>query len=383
MKDNINSLNKAEYIRFGRQIMLPEIGVEGQTKIKNAKILLVGAGGLGSPLALYLCAAGVGEIGLVDHDVVDVSNLQRQILYTTEDIGLPKVKCAQKHLEALNPAVKINTYQTRLSEQNALDIIRDYDLVIDGTDNFETRFLVNDACVFLKKPNIYASIYRFEGQATVFGLEGGPCYRCLYPEPPPAGLVPSCSEAGVLGILPGIMACIQGTEAIKLITGVGESLSGRLLTYDSLAMRFQELSLEKNPDCAICGANPTITELRSIAYTCSIMPEEEHDQVPEISVEKLAQVMESGNYLLVDVRESFEREIYKLDGSLHLPSFRSLKEAIGQLDKEQNIVVYCKYGLLSKRATRILLENNFQSVYSLKGGLSAWIQQVEPELTEY
>jgi molybdopterin/thiamine biosynthesis adenylyltransferase/rhodanese-related sulfurtransferase len=386
MKDNnTNSLNKDEYIRFGRQIMLPEIGVEGQTKIKNAKILLIGAGGLGSPLALYLIAAGVGEIGLVDHDEVDLSNLQRQILYTSEDIGLPKVQCAKKRLEVLYPEAKINTYQTRLTEQNALDIIRDYDLVIDGTDNFETRFLVNDACVFLKKPNIYASIFRFEGQATVFGMGEGPCYRCLYPEPPPAGLVPSCSEAGVLGILPGIMACVQATEAIKLLTQAGDSLSGRLLTYDALTMRFQELSLEKNPDCAICGTNPSITELKSISYACSITPKdmEHRDHVPEISVEKLAEVMESGNYLLVDVREAFEREIFNIDGSLHLPSFKSLKEAIDQLDREQNIVVYCKYGVLSKRAAQILIDNNFQSVFSLKGGIAAWIQQAEPELTEY
>jgi adenylyltransferase/sulfurtransferase len=383
MKDNINSLNKAEYIRFGRQIMLPEIGVHGQTQIKNAKILLIGVGGLGSPLALYLIAAGVGEIGLVDHDVVDMSNLQRQILYTSHDMGLPKVTCAKKRLEALNPEAIINTYQTRLTEQNALDIIKHYDLVIDGTDNFPTRFLVNDACVFLNKPNIYASIFRFEGQATVFGMEQGPCYRCLYPEPPPAGLVPSCSEAGVLGILPGIMACIQATEAIKLITRAGDSLSGRFLTYDALTMKFQELTLEKNPDCAICGTNPSITELRTVDYSCSIAPGDDYDQVPEISVQKLAQMMESGNYLLVDVREAFERAICNIDGSLHLPSFRSLKEAIGKLDKEQNIIVYCKYGVLSKNAARILVENNFQSVYSLTGGITAWIQQMEPELTEY
>lgn len=382
MKDDTTRLNKAEYLRFGRQIMLSEIGVEGQTQIKNAKILLIGVGGLGSPLALYLIAAGVGEIGLVDHDVVDVSNLQRQVLYSTGDIGLPKVECAKKRLEALNPEAKINTYQTRLTDQNALDIIRDYDLVIDGTDNFETRFLVNDACVFLKKPNIYASIFRFEGQATVFGMEQGPCYRCLYPEPPPAGLVPSCSEAGVLGILPGLMACIQATEAIKLITHAGESLSGRLLIYDALTMKFQELSLERNPDCAICGTNPSITELRSISYTCSVNPQEDHNQVPEISVKKLAEMMHSRNYLLVDVRENFEREICNIDGSLHFP-FRNLQEAIGKLDREQNIVVYCKAGVTSKMAARILIENNFQSVYSLAGGITAWIQQTESALTEY
>ena len=382
MKNNNNGLNKAEYIRFGRQIMLPEIGVKGQNQIKNARILLVGAGGLGSPLALYLIAAGIGKLGLVDHDVVDLSNLQRQVLYSTEDIGQPKVACAKKRLEALNPEAMITTYQTRLTEQNALDIIRDYDLVIDGTYNFETRYLVNDACVFLKKPNIYASIFRFEGQATVFGMDNGPCYRCLYPEPPPAGLVPSCSDAGVLGILPGLMACIQGTEAIKLITGAGESLSGRLLVYDALTMNFQELSLEKNPDCAICGSNPSITELKSISYSCSVNSTEDRVPVPEISVENLAQMMQTRNYLLVDIREANEREICHIDGSLHHP-FRSLKQTIEQLDRDKQIVVYCKAGVLSKMAARILIENDFQSVYSLTGGITAWIQQIEPELTEY
>ena len=382
MEEITNNLNRDEYVRYGRQIMLPEIGVEGQARIKNAKILLIGAGGLGSPLALYLIAAGVGEIGLVDHDVVDVSNLQRQILYTSEDIGQPKVTCAKKRLEALNPDAKINAYQTRLTEQNALELIKDYDLVIDGTDNFETRFLVNDACVFLKKPNIYASIFRFEGQATVFGMEGGPCYRCLYPEPPPAGLVPSCSEIGVLGILPGIMACIQATEAIKLITGIGENLSGRLVTYDALTMKFQELALEKDPDCAICGALPSITELKSISYTCSISPEKDRNQILEVSVERLAEMMESGNFLLVDIREAYEREICNIKGSLHFP-YGNFKEAIKQLDREQDIVLYCKYGVLSLRAARMLIEHNFQSVYSLAGGISAWIEQIEPELTEY
>jgi len=379
---NENSLNKAELIRFGRQIMLPEIGVEGQTKIKNAKILLIGVGGLGSPVALYLIAAGVGEIGLVDHDVVDVSNLQRQILYSSEDIGFPKVECARKRLQALNPEVKINSYQTRITEQNAFDLVNDYDLVIDGTDNFETRFLVNDACVLAKKPNIYASIFRFEGQATVFGMEDGPCYRCLYPEPPPEGLVPSCSEIGVLGILPGIMACIQATEAIKVVTRIGETLSGRLVTYDALTMKFRELTLERDPQCAICGTTPSITEVKSISYSCAIKPKENNSKVREISAEKLAELMESSDYLLVDVREAYEREICNIDGSVHLP-YKNLHDAIEKLDREKHIVVYCKFGVLSKRAAQILVEHNFKSVYSLIGGITAWIHLVEPELTEY
>ena len=381
MKKNVNSLSKDDYIRFDRQIMLPEIGVEGQTRIKNAKVLLIGAGGLGSPLALYLAAAGVGEIGLVDHDVVDVSNLQRQILYTTDDIGLPKVMCAKKRLLALNPEIKIYAYQTMLTEDNALDIIRDYDLVVDGTDNFETRFLVNDACVFLNKPNIYASIYRFEGQATVFGMRGGPCYRCLYPEPPPAGLVPSCSEIGVLGILPGLMASIQGTEVIKLITGAGDSLSGRLLTYDALAMRLQELPLEKNPDCAICGASPSITELKSISYSCAVSPEEERHKIPEISVTEFVKSMASENFLLLDIREAYERELFKIDESLHIP-YRQLKDAIPELNREKKIVIYCKRGVLSKRAARVLVDNGFPSVLSLSGGVEAWVEHNYFELAE-
>lgn len=377
-----NNLNKSDYVRFGRQIMLPEIGVEGQSRIKRAKILLIGVGGLGSPLALYLVAAGIGEIGLVDDDVVDVSNLQRQVLFNSEDVGLPKVMCAKKHLQALNPDVIINTYHTRLNEENALDIVKQYDLVIDGTDNFQSRFLVNDACVLLGKPNIYASIFRFEGQATVFGAENGPCYRCLYPEPPPEGLVPSCGEIGVLGILPGIMACIQATEAIKWITNVGKPLSSRLLTYDAMNMHFQEYPLEKNPDCAICGSQAPIRELKSIEMACSLAHQNSTPEVQEILPQQLSEIIDSVDYQIVDVRDAYEREISNIAGSVNVP-YAKLNECLDQLDRNKKIVVYCKYGVLSKRAALILTEHSFPFVYSLVGGIAAWTQLIKPELSEY
>lgn len=369
---NVADLESADYTRFSRQIMLPEIGIEGQARIKNAKVLLIGVGGLGSPLALYLVAAGVGEIGLIDHDVVDESNLQRQILYTVEDIGLPKVVRAKQRLEALHPAVRIHAHDERLTVDNALGLIEQYDLVIDGTDNFETRFLVNDACVLSGKPNVYASIFRFEGQATVLGSRGGPCYRCLYRESPPAGIAPSCSEIGVLGVLPGVMACIQATEALKLITGVGETLSGRLLTFDALTMRFDEVRLEKDPDCPVCGEKPVFTTLQAAANSCTRQPREEQVPVPQMSVEHLSDLSGSADYLLIDVRETHERQGRKIDGSLHLP-LNSLREVIGQLDREKLIIVYCETGGRSEKAARILLQHQFQSVFSLAGGMAAWV----------
>ena len=323
----------------------------------------------------------VWEIGLIDPDVVDLSNLQRQILYSQEDVGLPKVECAQKRLKALNPNVIINSYFGRLCEENALELIGKYDIVIDGTDNFETRYLVNDACVLLAKPNVHASIFRFEGQATVFDATNGPCYRCLYPEPPPQGLVPSCGEIGVLGVLPGIMACIQATEAIKLITGTGENITGRLLTYDALTMQFRELPLEKDPACALCGNNATINELRSVNYSCSLDSRKSDFLVPELTVDQLCKMTIDEQYIILDVREGIDSSAYSIEGSVNLP-YSSIRERIQELDESKKIVVYCNYGMLSRRAAQELVANGFTSVFSLQGGINAWIELTQPEYSE-
>src|SRR6202789_4290364 len=304
------SLTNEEILRYSRHLIMPEVGMEGQLKLKNAKVLMIGAGGLGAPLGLYLAAAGVGRLGIVDFDVVDSSNLQRQITFTTTDVGKPKNEAAKARLAALNPDIRIDTYNTRLTSENALELFRPYDIIVDGTDNFPTRFLVNDACVLLNKPNVYGSIFRFEGQATVFHYEGGPCYRCLYPEPPPPGLVPSCAEGGVLGILPGVIGLIQATETVKLILGIGQTLVGRLVLYDALAMRFRELKLRKNPDCPVCGENPTVTKLIDYVQFCGIRGEETPmitTNVPEITPKDLKARLDRGDNLFVlDVREPHE-----------------------------------------------------------------------------
>ena len=318
-EETLPELNAAELTRYSRHLMLPEVGIEGQQKLKAAKVLIIGAGGLGSPLCLYLAAAGVGSIGIVDHDDVDETNLQRQIIFGVSDIGLNKAERAAIRMRELNPNTQIQTYQTLLNAENALDIIKDYDLIIDGTDNFPTRYLVNDACVLLNKPNIYGSIFRFEGQASVFNYMDGPCYRCLYPESPPPGMVPSCAEGGVLGVLPAIIASIQATEAVKIITGIGKTLSGRLLLYDALLMQFEELTLHKNPQCSLCGEQPNITELIDYQQFCGIPAKSEMPQYEEISVRALKLRQDNGETLIIlDVREPFERDICRLENSLHI-----------------------------------------------------------------
>lgn len=377
------SLSPQEIGRYSRHIMLPELGMEGQQKLKAAKILIVGAGGLGSPLCLYLVAAGVGTIGLIDHDTVDETNLQRQILFTLSDVGKPKVVSAKERLLALNTDLDIRCYQELLSSANALDIIKDYDLVIDGTDNFPTRYLVNDACVLLRKPNIYGSIFRFDGQATVFNYQDGPCYRCLYPEPPPPGLVPSCAEGGVLGVLPALVASIQATEAIKMITGAGITLSGRLLTYDALSLSFEELSIQKNPQCCLCGNSPTITQLIDYQQFCGISSAPTEIPFQEITARELQQqLVSNAPPLLIDVREAYEREICTIAGSRHIP-MNSIAEHFNEFNQDQALVFHCKMGGRSAKVCQQFIDNGFTHVINLKGGILAWIDDVDPTMMKY
>ncbi len=377
-------LTREEFLRYGRHLIMPEVGLEGQKKLKSASVLIIGAGGLGSPLAFYLTAAGVGRIGIVDFDVVDFSNLQRQIIHTTNDVGKSKLESAREKLSALNPNVEIETYETRLTSENALEIIKDYDIIIDGTDNFPTRYLVNDACVLLGKPNVYGSIFRFEGQASVFYAKVGPCYRCLYQEPPPPGLVPSCAEGGVLGVLPGIIGTIQALEAIKLILGVGEPLIGKLLLFDALKMRFRELKLRKNPDCPICGENPTIKELIDYEAFCGVTPEQAlHATGFEITPEELKLKLENGeDIILIDVREPHEWEINRIHGSRLIP-LSKLPEKVNELDQTREIIVYCKMGGRSARAVQFLRELGFTRVKNLAGGIDAWIEKIDPSMLKY
>ena len=378
------TLTPQEISRYSRHIMLPELGMEGQQRLKAAKILIIGAGGLGSPLCLYLVAAGVGTIGLVDHDTVDETNLQRQILFTLGDVGQPKVDCAKERLLALNADLDIKCYQEMLTSANALEIIKDYDIVIDGTDNFPTRYLVNDACILLNKPNIYGSIFRFDGQATVFNYQGGPCYRCLYPEPPPPGLVPSCAEGGVLGVLPAMIASIQATEAIKMVTGAGTTLSGRLLTYDALGLSFEELSIRKNPQCCLCGSSPTITQLIDYQQFCGISStpvEVPYQEISAIELQKqLAQ--SSASLVLIDVREPYEREICRIEGSRHIP-MNVVAEHMNEFNPEQTLVFHCKVGGRSAKVCQQFIDNGFSNVINLKGGILAWIDDVDPSLMKY
>ncbi len=377
-------LTNEEIRRYSRHLLMPEVGLTGQKKLKAASVLIIGAGGLGSPAALYLAAAGVGRIGLVDFDVVDESNLQRQILHGTSWVGKPKLASAKARLLDLNPDIVVETYETVLTSANALEVLKDYDIIIDGTDNFPTRYLVNDACVFLGKPLVYGSIFRFEGQATVFDARVGPCYRCLYPEPPPPGLVPSCAEGGVFGVLPGVIGAIQATEAIKLIIGQGEPLIGRLLLYDALSMRFRELKLRKNPTCPVCGENPTIRELIDYEAFCGV-PIYEHEVRTEFDItpQELKAMLERDGrqVVLLDVREPHEWEICRLEGALLIP-LRELPERLHQLDPTREYVVYCKTGARSAQATRIMQAAGLR-VRNLRGGINAWSREVDPSVPLY
>ena len=340
-----SALSKDEILRYSRHLILPEVGMEGQLKLKQAKVLCIGAGGLGSPVALYLAAAGAGTLGIVDFDIVDLTNLQRQVIHSTADVGRNKLDSAAETIAGINPNVEVRKFATRLTSANALDIVRDFDIVVDGTDNFATRYLVNDACVLTGKPNVYGSIFRFEGQASVFATRQGPCYRCLYPEPPPPGVVPSCAEGGVLGILPGLVGLIQATETVKLILGTGEPLVGRLLLVDALAMRFRELKLKKNPDCPACGTHPTVTELIDYEQFCGIRGQETAPAatIGDMTPEELKQRKDAGDDLFVlDVREPHEYEICNLGG--HLIPLKDLPSRVGELDKSKEIVVHCKMG---------------------------------------
>ena len=379
------ALSKDEVLRYSRHLIMPEVGMEGQLKLKQAKVLCIGAGGLGAPLGLYLAAAGVGRIGLVDFDSVDFTNLQRQVLFATSDVGRPKIEAAAGHLHDLNPAIQIDRFETRLTSENALDIFKDYDIVVDGTDNFPTRYLVNDACILLGKPNVYGSIFRFEGQITVFGYPGGPCYRCLYPEPPPPGLVPSCAEGGVLGVLPGIVGTIQAAETLKLIIGKGEPLIGRLLLFDALAMKFRELKLRKNPECPVCGSHPTVTHLIDYAQFCGIRGEEAPappTSVPEIAPRELKSRLDRGDDLyILDVREPHEYQICNLGG--HLIPLGDLSSRVSELDSSREIVAHCRSGKRSAEAVEFLQRVGFRKIWNLKGGILAWSDEVDPSVPKY
>jgi sulfur-carrier protein adenylyltransferase/sulfurtransferase len=373
--------------RYSRHLILPEVGMEGQQKLKAARVLCVGTGGLGSPLALYLAAAGIGTLGLVDFDVVDASNLQRQIIHSTKDIGRKKLDSAEEKLVALNPALNVVKHETMLSSANAMEILKDYDVVADGTDNFPTRYLVNDACVLLGKPNAYGSIFRFEGQASVFSTKEGPCYRCLYPEPPPPGLVPSCAEGGVLGILPGLVGVIQATEVIKLILGKGSPLIGRLLLVDALAMRFRELKLRKNPECPVCGDNPTVKELIDYQHFCGIVPETKEDKaikngVPQLSVKELKKRIDAGeDVFILDVREPYEYQIAQIGGKL-IPQ-NDVPQRLSEIPRDREIVVQCRSGARSQRIAELLKQSGYTQVVNLAGGILAWSDEIDPKVQKY
>lgn len=389
-------LSHEEVQRYSRHLIMPEVGMAGQKKLKAASILLIGAGGLGSPLAMYLAAAGIGRLGLVDYDVVDYTNLQRQIIHGTKDVGKPKLESAKARINDINPHVQVDTYEVPLTSANALEIFEPYDIIIDGTDNFPTRYLTNDACVLLGKPNVYGSIFRFEGQASVFFAKEGPCYRCLFPSPPPPGLVPSCAEGGVLGILPGTIGAIQATEAIKLILGAGDSLVGRLLLYDALTMNVDYVKLRKNPNCPICGESPTITELIDYEAFCgmpahdhsefSVVEAEGHDaEVRQMSPQVLQERLEAGDELVIlDVREPHEWEISNLAhiGGFLIPKGNVL-EQMGQLDTASEMVVHCRSGARSADVIRELQQHGFKKLWNLDGGINRWAKEVEPTIPTY
>ena len=379
-------LTSDQYLRYARHLTLPEFGVDGQEKLLKASILLIGAGGLGSPLAMYLAAAGVGRIGVMDFDVVDVSNLQRQIMHRTQDVGTSKAQSAKRAITELNPGVQVEIYEEGITSANALQIVAKYDIVIDGTDNFPTRYLVNDACVMLGKVNIYGSIYRFEGQATVFDAKKGPCYRCLYPEPPPPGEVPSCSEGGVLGVLPGMIAMIQATEAIKVITGIGRTLVGRFLRYDALNMTIRELKLRKDPSCPLCSANPSITQLIDYEQFCGLKRGEGAEEVVrEMSVSEYSTLREAGTeHLLLDCREPFELGICQIDGNVNIP-LGQIAQRLDELApwKHKLIVSQCKSGRRSMKALETLKKHGFTHVVNLEGGILAWADEIDQSLSSY
>lgn len=383
------ALTQDEILRYSRHLIMPEVGVEGQEKLKAAKVLLIGTGGLGSPAALYLTAAGVGTLGLIDFDVVDFSNLQRQIIHSTKSVGRPKVESAKERMNEVNPNVKVVTYNEMMTKDNILRILKDYDMVLDGTDNFQTRYLVNDACVFLKKPFVYGSIFRFDGQATVFYPGKGPCYRCLFAEPPPPGMVPSCAEGGVLGILPGVIGVIQATEVVKLILGKGDSLIGRLMLYDALKMTFREVKFRKNPKCPVCGDHPTITELIDYDAFCGITRGEEKKPsggnvaIPEINVKELKSMIDQKKkFLLIDVREPNEYQINQIPGAKLIP-LGNLPERVHELDSADEIVVHCHFGGRSAKAVDFLQKAGFKKAKNLAGGIDAWSVEIDAKCPRY
>ena len=380
-------LTNEEIRRYSRHLILPEVGLAGQRKIRNASVLCIGAGGLGSPIAMYLAAAGIGKLGIVDFDTVDYSNLQRQILHADADVGVSKADSAKVSINALNPNVEVELYKTRISSENALDLIRPYDIVVDGTDNFPTRYLTNDACVLLKKPNVYGSIFRFEGQASVFAPNlGGPCYRCLYPEPPPPGMVPSCAEGGVLGVLPGIIGCIQATEILKLVLGKGTNLIGRLLLFNALDMKFRELKLRRDPKCPVCGEHPTVTELIDYEQFCGIVPEPMNSgQNPdEVTVEDMKKALENPSLgiRVIDVREPDEQEIARVVGVPLFPLSR-LPQLFMDLDPNTQIYIHCKSGKRSMKALEFLRQQGFKYVKSVQGGIEAWSDRIDHNVPKY
>jgi adenylyltransferase/sulfurtransferase len=384
----VAALSNDEILRYSRHLIMPEVGMDGQLKLKQARVLCIGAGGLGSPLALYLAAAGVGTLGIVDFDIVDFTNLQRQIIHGTEDVGRKKLDSAAEAIAAINPNVYLRKFETRLTSANALELFRDFDIIADGTDNFPTRYLVNDACVLTGKPNVYGSIFRFEGQASVFATKDGPCYRCLYPEPPPPGVVPSCAEGGVLGILPGLIGVIQATETIKMILGSGDSLAGRLLLVDALAMRFRELKLRKNAECPVCGIHPTLTKLIDYEQFCGIRGQEpgqdklQTASIQDMTPEELKQRLDAGDDLFVlDVREPNEYQICNLGG--HLIPLNDLPKRVSELDASREIVVHCKMGGRSAKAVDFLKQAGFTRVHNLAGGINAWSERVDPKVPKY
>ncbi len=384
VKPETVTLSNEEILRYSRHLIMPEVGMAGQLKIKAAKVLCVGTGGLGSPLTMYLAAAGVGTLGIVDFDVVDYTNLQRQIVHSTADVGRKKLDSAADKLKAINPFVNIVKHDTLLNSSNALEIFKDYDIIADGTDNFPTRYLVNDACVLTGKPNVYASIFRFEGQASVFATKDGPCYRCLYPEPPPPGLVPSCAEGGVLGILPGLLGVIQATETIKLILKSGDPLIGRLLLVDALAMKFRELKLRKNPECPACGTHPTIKELIDYNEFCGIRGEEVTVEPTsgDIQVEELKKRLDRGDDLFIlDVREPHEYQICNING--HLIPLGDLPKRVSELDSSKEIIAHCRSGVRSAKAVDFLKQAGFKKVHNLAGGILAWADRVDPKMPKY
>ncbi len=381
------ALTNAEVARYSRHLIMPEVGMAGQLKLKAARVLCIGAGGLGSPVALYLTAAGVGTIGVVDFDTVDYSNLQRQIIHGTPDVGRPKLESATARMNALNPEVQVVKHEMALSSANAIPLFTDYDMVVDGTDNFPTRYLVNDACVLTGKPNVYGSISRFEGQVAVFAAENGPCYRCMFPEPPPPGLVPSCAEGGVLGILPGVVGTLQATEAIKLILGAGESLVGRFLLFDALKMRFRELKVRRDPECPVCGDHPTITAPIDYDQFCGITPAAPAAPVTaesgDVTVEQLKDRLDGQEaFLVVDVREQREFEICRIPGSVLIP-LGELPARLAELDGHDDVVVHCKSGARSAKAVALLRDRGYSQARNLRGGILAWIDRVDPTLPRY